>query len=269
MLAHADVAAAQGGGVGSVPTATKRSMDSVDKPARLRWNSDCPVYADFWTPLILGCQLSDVPTPIVHDSVRTLSFQHLASPFMLPGPPRRIESADVVDSIPIVVGDWHGLVEAHRADARKNVDFVLSSADALGSPRAALTLRCHDGVLEASLDSQQSFGRPRSHTVTVLFGAEPPQSQHWGYGRDSTTLIVGGGQHKVRAFVHMLGRSPRLTIELARPRPAPSSVFVFDLDGIPVVVGQPESARLRRSCVSYGFNAANKALTLKRAGSFS
>ena len=104
--------------------------------------------------------------------------------------------------------------------------------------------RCNvtTGALEASLESQESFGRPRSHTVTVRFGAEPPQSQHWAYGRDSTTLIVAGGQHKVQAFVHMLGRSPRLTMEVARPRPAPPTVFTFDLDGIPVVVGQLESA---------------------------
>jgi hypothetical protein len=242
VLAYAHVAAAQGGGADSVPRATRRLMDSVDEPARLRWNSDCPIYSDFWTPLILGCQLSDVATPIVHDSVRTLSFQHLASPFILGGPPRRVESADAVDSIPIVVGDWHGLIEAYRASGRKNVDFVLSSADALGSPRAALMLRCHGGALEASLESPRSFGPPRAHTVTVLFGAEPPQTQRWAYGRDSTTLVVDGGQHKVQAFVHMLGRSPRLTIDVARPRPAPPSVFAFDLDGIPVVVGQLESA---------------------------
>lgn len=242
VLAHADVAAAQGAAADSVPRATRRWTDSAGAAARLRWNSGCPVHSEVWTPLILRCQLSDAPTPILHDSLRTLSFRHLASPFTLPGPPGRVERADVVDSIPIVVGDWHGLIEAHRASARKDVDFRLSSADALGSPRAALTLRCHEGALEASLESQQSFGRPRSHTVTVRFGAEPPQRQRWVYGHDGTTLIVAGGQHKVPAFVHMLGRSPRLTIEVARPRPAPPAIFVFDLDGIPVVVGQLESA---------------------------
>ncbi len=219
-------------------------MDSVEARSGLRWHSGCLTYSDapYLASTIASCQVSDIPAPTRYDTARVLSFRHLESPFVHAGPPRPDENVDAADSIPIVVGDWHGLIEAHRVTGQKNVGFVLGSADAAGPSHADFALRCRKGVLEASLDGQQSLGRGRSHTVIVRLGAGPPQRQRWLLGHDSTTLVVAGDQRDVRAFVRALGTSSRLTLEVVRSRPSPPFVFLFDLDGIPVVVSQLESA---------------------------
>ncbi len=244
VLAPFDAARAQGGVADSVLRATRHWIDSLDARSGRRWPAGCPSYSDFpyMATTIPGCQISGIPAPTSYDTARVLSFQHLESPFMHAGPPRPVERLDAADSIPIVVGDWHGLIEAHRLSGQKDVGFVLAPVDVAGSSHADFALRCRKGVLEALLEGQQSLGRGHSHAVIVRLGAGPPQRERWLLGHDSTTLVFAGDQRDVRAFVRTLGGSSRLALEVVRPRPAPPSIFVFDLDGIPVVVTQLESA---------------------------
>ena len=112
VLAPFDAARAQGGVADSVLRATRHWIDSLDARSGRRWPAGCPSYSDFpyMATTIPGCQISGIPAPTSYDTARVLSFQHLESPFMHAGPPRPVERLDAADSIPIVVGDWHGLI---------------------------------------------------------------------------------------------------------------------------------------------------------------
>ena len=221
-------------------------MDSVDMPSHLRWNSTCPVNSDSPYAPAAHCIVSDVPTlspRLFPDTARAMPLQHLGSPFARLGPPRTVENGDAVDTIDVIVGGWQGLIEAHHLPARRDVVFALAAEGGVPTSRpASLTLRCRKGTLDASLETQQSVARVAARAVTVRFGPQTPQPQTWARGRDHTTLMVPGDQAHVRAFLDELGSHGRLTIEVARSPTLPPSAFTFNLEGIPVVVAELESA---------------------------
>ena len=191
MLVYSDVVAAQGGVADSVLKATGHWLDSADARSGLRWPAGCLTYPIFRTPRQRSpsCQVSDIPAPTRSDTARALSFRHrprVAVRARWSAEAGRERRRRRQHSLPIVVGDWHRLIEAHRMSGQKDVGFVLASADVAGSSHADFALRCRKGVLEASLDARQSLGRGHSHAVAVRL---------WTRSTPDATLAARPRQH--------------------------------------------------------------------------
>jgi len=226
VLVLADVSSAQDRVADSVLKATKHRMDSLRMGDRLGWNSPNLPRGDFLNgsapAVITADEVAQVPAPTVD----------LSAPLTVP-------SLATVDSVPVVVGNWRGVIETNRLTMQKDVTFFLASADAAVAGAATLALRCRKGKLDAYVDTEQVLGE--SHKVRVRLGTDPPEHQEWLAGADSTTVLVPGDEKKVQEFVRKLTDYTRLAIQV-QPDRASTRAFIFDLAGIAVVDAQLKTA---------------------------
>jgi hypothetical protein len=222
VVAIVDVSSAQGRVADSVLKATKQWMDSLTMADRLGWNSPCLPRGDFpygGAYLSTAC-LSEVPLPTP--------------------PPETVPSVALVDSIAVVVGNWHGVIAAHLATGQRDIAFALRGLDAGGARAPSLLLRCQQGRLAVDIATPQLRGHP--HSVRVRLGTDPPEDQEWLAGPGDTALFFSGDQQQVEAFIHTLSNYRRLTIEV-RPDESSSRDYMLDARGITTV-----EAQLRAAC---------------------
>jgi hypothetical protein len=210
-----------------------RRTDSVDVESRLRWLSHCP-YSDFF--YASTCVVSDLPASSPPGPLLRSEYVGLKTAV---GAVNHAEARDAVDSIPIVIGEWHGVIEAHRVPARRDLAFVLLSANTTGA-RALFTVQCRSGRLEASLDVPASLRHGASQTVTARYDAELPNIQRWVLAPGRSALVLAGRQPEIRAFIDKLADHTSLDLQLRQPQAA-TAVLVFDLQGIRFVATELEN----------------------------